>query len=126
MISQKRSSRGWFGRPFVHDDRRAVGERAVDDVAVPRHPADVGGAPVDVVFLEIENPACVERRAEQIAGRRVQHALGFAGRAAGVEDEERMLAVERLRGAIGVGVGDQLVPPEIAPRLHVDLLCCSD
>ena len=63
--------------------------------------------------------------AEQIAGRRVQHALGFAGRAAGVEDEERMFAVERLGGAIGGGVGHQFVPPEIAARLHVDLLIAA-
>ena len=66
-----------------------------------------------------------QRRAEQIAGGRVQDALGFAGRAAGVEDEERMLAVERLGRAIGRGVGHQLVPPEIAARLHVDRLIAA-
>ena len=36
-------------RALVHHDGGTVGERSVDDVAVARHPADVGRAPVDVV-----------------------------------------------------------------------------
>ena len=36
------------GRALVEDARRAVAQRPVDDVAVTRDPADVGGAPVDV------------------------------------------------------------------------------
>ena len=113
-------------RAFVHDRRGAVGQRAVDDVAVPGHPADVGRTPVDVVLAAGRRPICgVSDDAEQVAGRGVQNALGFAGRAAGVEDEERMFAVERLGGAIGRGVGHQLVPPEVAARLHVDLLIAA-
>ena len=50
---------GQLGRPFVHDGGGAVGERAVDDVAVAGHPADVGRAPVGVVFLEVEDPPVV-------------------------------------------------------------------
>ena len=46
---------GEVGRAFVHHDARAIRERAVDDVAVAGDPADVGGAPVDVVFVQIEN-----------------------------------------------------------------------
>ena len=57
---------GLVRRAFVHEDRRAVRERAVDDVAVAGDPADVGGAPVDVVLLEIEDvlatSACVPSR----------------------------------------------------------------
>src|SRR5206468_4289322 len=41
-------------RPFVHDHRGAVRERAVDDIAVTGDPADVGSAPKHVVFLQIE------------------------------------------------------------------------
>ena len=44
------------GRSLVQDARGAVAERPVDDVAVPRHPADVGGAPVDVLLgLQVED-----------------------------------------------------------------------
>ena len=39
---------GRVGRALVHHRRGAVGERAVDDVAVAGDPADVGRAPVDV------------------------------------------------------------------------------
>ena len=49
------------GRAFVHHDRRAVGQRSVHDVAVPGDPADVGGAPVDVVFLADRRPASSSR-----------------------------------------------------------------
>ena len=54
-----------------------------------------------------------------VAGRGVLDALGFAGRAAGVEDEQRRFAVQRRGGAIGRGLGHQLVPPVVAARLHV-------
>ena len=56
MISHQRSRSGVVGRALVHDRGGAVGERPVDDVAVPGHPADVGRAPVDVgVRLEVED-----------------------------------------------------------------------
>src|SRR6516162_4821268 len=111
--------------PFVHYDSGAVGERAVNDVAVPGDPADVGGAPESVVFLEVEDPAVRQGSPNQIAGGRMQYPLGFSGRAAGVEDVKRMLAVERLCGADGGRVGHQLVPPQIAARFHVDLLIAA-
>ena len=69
---------GPVGRPLVHHAGRAVGERAVDQVGVPGHPADVGRAPVGVVVLEVEDPLGGERRAEEVAAGRVQDALGLA------------------------------------------------
>ena len=47
--------------------------------------------------------------------------LGFAGRAGGVEDIERMLGVERLGRAIVAGLGHQLVPPVVAAFVPCDL-----
>ena len=47
---------------LVQDPGRRVGERAVDDVAVAGHPADVGGAPVHVVGLDVEDRVVAERR----------------------------------------------------------------
>ena len=49
-------------RAFVHQHRRAVGERAVDDVAVPGDPADVRRAPVHVLVAQIEDPLASSRR----------------------------------------------------------------
>ena len=79
------------GRAFVHHRRGAVHERAVDDVAVAGDPADVGGAPVDVVVAQIEDQARRVLRLHRVAARRVDHALGLAGGARRVEDEQRVL-----------------------------------
>ena len=43
------------GRAFVHQAGRAVLQRAINDVAVAGHPADIGRAPVDVLILQIED-----------------------------------------------------------------------
>jgi hypothetical protein len=50
---------GVSGAPSYITTVVAVGERAVDDVAVAGDPADVGGAPVDVVSLRSKTHLCV-------------------------------------------------------------------
>ena len=88
-------------RALVHDRRRAVGERPVDDVGVPGDPADVGRAPVDVlVGLEVEDRLVGVRDLREVAAGRVQDALRLGGRARRVEDEQRVLGVERLGRAL--------------------------
>ena len=106
------------GRALVHHRGRAVGERPVDDVAVAGDPADVGRAPVDVVVLEVEDELVGGRDAGQIAAGRVLDALRLGRRARGVEDEQRILGVHRLRRALGVGVGEQVVPEAVAALGH--------
>ena len=66
----------------------------------PGDPADVGRAPEDVGRLVVEHPLHGEHRPQQVAAGGVLHALGLAGRARGVEDEQRMLGVDpgRLAG----------------------------
>src|SRR5205823_6485631 len=103
----------------------AVGERTVDDVTVPGHPADVGRTPVDVFFTQVENPFMGQSTAEQVAGGRVQDALGFPCRAAGVEDVQRMFAVEWLGGTVGGSVRHQVVPPQVAAGLHIHFLIAA-
>ena len=46
---------GEIGGALVHEAGGAVGQRAIDDVAVAGDPADVGGAPIDVLVAEIED-----------------------------------------------------------------------
>ena len=60
--------------------------------------------------------------ADQIAAGGVQNALRFSGRAAGVENVKRMLAIERDRRAIGVDVFELAMPPDIAAFLDVNLV----
>ena len=111
---------GKVRRAFVHQAGGAVLQRAVNDVAVPGDPADVGRAPVSVFFLQIEHPLGGQVGAHRIAAGGVHNALRLAGRSGGVEDVERMLGVERLGRALVGGVGHQLVPPVVAAGLHVD------
>jgi hypothetical protein len=76
-------------------------------------PADVGGAPVDVLVAQIEDQARGVLRAHGVAGRRMDHALRLAGGARGVEDEQRVLGVERLRFMpVGLLV-DHVVPLDV-------------
>ena len=110
---------GGIGRPFVHDGGGAVGERAVDDVAVPGDPADVGGAPVDVVLAQVEDVLGRQVRAQQVAAGRVHDPLRLPGRPRGVEDEERMLGRQARRGALRGDPLHLLVPPDVPPRLHL-------
>ena len=86
-------------RALVHDAGRAVAERPVDDVAVPGHPADVGGAPVDRVGLDVEDVVVRGRDADEVAARRVRDPLRLGGRARGVEQVEEVLGVHRLARA---------------------------
>ncbi len=84
---------------------RAVGQRAVDDVAVPGDPADVGGAPEHVgLRLEVEDVEVGERGLGEVAAGGVEDALRLPGGARGVEDEQRVLGLDRDR-LVHVGRG---------------------
>src|SRR3712207_8037628 len=52
-------------------------------------------------------------RSEHVAGGAVEHALRLSGAAGGVEDEERVLALDGRRLAVGRGVLHQVVPPVV-------------
>ena len=120
------------GDALEHQRDRAVGERAIDDVAVPGHPADVRRAPVDVAVMVVEHVLVGERGVNQVAAGGVQHALGFAGRARGIEDEQRVLGVHRfglarLRcqvhqrpGLVVASVGHGYVHAGVAEHQHFD------
>ena len=60
-------------------------------------PADVGGAPVDVFFFEIEDPFGGEVGADGISAGGVHDAFRLAGGARGVEDVERMFGSRAAR-----------------------------
>ncbi len=102
MISKWRCSSGEAGGALVDDLGDAVGQRAVDDVGVAGDPADVGGAPVHVgLGFDVEHVVVGVGDLGQVAAGGVHDALGLAGGARGVEQEQRMLGVERLRGVLG-------------------------
>ena len=73
---------------LVDDAGGAVAQRRVDNVAVSGHPADVRGAPIDRVGLDIEDVVVGRCRADQVSGSGVDDALGLGGGAAGIEQVE--------------------------------------
>src|SRR4051794_37986926 len=60
-------------RALVDHSSRRIGEWTVHDVGMSRDPANVGSGPVNVVVLEIKNPAMSHRGLQQIAGCRVEN-----------------------------------------------------
>ncbi|KAF5036627.1 hypothetical protein DSECCO2_573070 [anaerobic digester metagenome] len=91
-------------RPLGDDDGRADGERAVDDITVAGDPAGVGGAPEDVVLLDVEDALRRVVGPDHVASARVHDPLRRPGRAARIEDEERVFRVHHLRRAVGRGL----------------------
>src|SRR5690349_2768981 len=70
-----------------HHARSAHRERAVDDISVTGNPADVGGAPEDVVRFVIENPLEGRSGPGRVTAGGVDDALRLPRRARRVEDE---------------------------------------
>ena len=75
---------------LVHDRGRAMNQRAVDDVAVADHPADVGAAPPHLAGLDAVEVEHRPFQRDQMAAIVAHHALRHAGGAGGVENVERI------------------------------------
>ncbi|MNV18867.1 hypothetical protein D3C71_1097050 [compost metagenome] len=113
-------------RHAFEDQRRgAVGQRTVDNVAVPRDPADVGGAPEHFAVAVIEHVLEGHRRLQQVAAGGVQHAFGFAGAAGGVEDEQRVFGVHRFGRAVVADVAQRLVIPDVPAFNPAHFILCT-
>ena len=111
-----------IGRALVENARGTVRERPVDDVAVAGDPPDVGGAPIDIgLGLQVENCPVCEGNLGQVATSGVHDPLRAGRRARGVQQEKQVLGVHRLRGAVRVLAGHQLVPPMVSPLLHDEI-----
>src|SRR5690606_11413508 len=80
--------------------------------------ADVGGAPEDVIGLDVEGVVHRHRRLQQITTRRVLHALRLAGGTGGVQDVQRMFGLDPVRLAAFALPFDDVVHPAVAPLDH--------
>lgn len=104
------------GRGFEQEGGSAVQQWTVDDVGVTCDPTDIGHACVDIACFRViiedvfDGGGC----AEQVACGGVDHALGRAGRARGVQEEHRVFCVHAHRRAVRAGVRTQFVPPLVA------------
>ena len=105
-------------RTLVHHRGRPVSQRAVDDIAVAGDPANIGGAPVNVILFQVENPLGGGLRPQQIPRRAMDNPLGLARGAAGIQQKQQILAVHRLRRAGSGLIPHQIVPPDIPSGGH--------
>src|SRR5882762_2233738 len=80
---------------FVEDAGCGERHRAVNDVGMAGDPADVGHAQVDVFGMNVLVILGGAGDVGEVASGAVLAALGFAGRAAGVHQEERSFGVQR-------------------------------
>ncbi len=112
------------GRPvwhaFKHQRGGAAGQRAVQQVAVTGDPAHIGGAPVDIARMIIKDVFEGSRRIHQVAAGSVQHAFRLAGRAGGIEDEQRVFGVHFHRFMLVIRFFNQIAPPQVTTFLPVD------
>src|SRR2546426_6350178 len=70
---------------LVHNSRRTIRQRTINDIAVAGHPADVGGAPKDVFITNVENILHGRVNTDEITASGMQNPLWFPGGTAGIE-----------------------------------------
>ena len=107
--------------PFEHQGGGAAGQWAVQQIAMAGDPAHVGGAPINIARMVVENVFKGGGRIDQIAAGGVQHPFRFTGGAGGIEDEQRIFGVHFDGPVFGAGVRNQVAPPQIAAFLPVDI-----
>ncbi len=108
---------------FKHYARCSVAERTINNIAVACDPSDVRGAEMDVLRLAVEYPLERQVCIQHIAAGGMQHSFRLAGGAGRIKNEQRILGIHPLRLTIvrDVRVVHEVMPPEVALRLHVDI-----
>ncbi len=102
-------------RALVDDLGGAIGERPVNDVRVAGDPADIGCAPIHIgLGLDVEDVVVGVGRLREVPTGGMHDALGLASGSRCVEQEQRVLGVERFRGVLGRRHLDGFVPPQVA------------
>ncbi len=111
----------WVRRyPFKKQGRRPRTQWAVNDVAVPRNPADVRGAEVNLAWLVLKHIDKGVCRPDHVARTGMHHSLGLPGATTGIQNEQEVLRLHFHSGK-GSGLGRKyFVVPHIAAFLHGD------
>ena len=114
--------RGWpVWYAFEHQRRRAAGQRAVQQIAMTGDPAHVGGTPVDVALMVVEDVFKGGRGIHQITAGGVQHALRLTGGTGGIKDKQRVFRVHLGWLVLVAGFFHQVVPPQVAAFVPFDV-----
>ena len=96
---------GVGGDALEHECGSAVSQRTVHNVAMSGYPAHVGGAPVDITGVVVKHQFMGQRGVYQVASGAMHHALGLAGGARGVENEQRIFGIHFLGRAFRARCG---------------------
>lgn len=110
---------GW--RTLKHNGGHAEQQRSIYDIGVAGNPTNVTTAEVTVAVVDVKDMLAGQGGAQQVAGCGVHDALGLAGRARSIKQEERILRVHDLGGNVAGPLLELLVPPDIASLLHGDV-----
>src|SRR2546425_2172411 len=70
---------------LIHYTRRPISQGTIDNVRVACYPSDIGGTPVDILILDIEDPLVSRRYANQIAGSRMHDPFRLSSSAGRVQ-----------------------------------------
>src|SRR6266487_1601830 len=79
---------------LVHNSRRTIRQRTVNDIAVAGDPADVRSAPKNVFITNVEDILHGRVNADEVTASGVQNSFRLPGGAARIEKVKRMLAIE--------------------------------
>ena len=110
---------------FVHKDCGSGRQWTIDNIAVSGNPTAIGCAPENVIVAVVEDPLKGSLDVQVVSSGRVQDAFGFPGGTAGIKNKQWSFTIELLSLAIRTGLCDRLVPPNVAPRLHVDFVATA-
>ena len=116
---------GVGGNTFEHQRDAAIGQRAVDDIAVACDPTHVSGTPVDVAIMVIEGHFVCQRGICQVATCSVHNALGLTSRTGCVQNEQRVFCVHLGRRAVGARLGCHGVVVEVTTVNPCGLTACA-
>ncbi len=86
------------GRAFGDEGGDAIGEAGGDEIALPGDPARIGDNIHDIAGAGIEGDLHGVRDSGRVAAVHMDHALGLSGGARGVDEEHRIVCVERAAG----------------------------
>ena len=106
--------KSWVRRhTFKHDCSRPIGQRAINDIGVPRDPTNICSTPVHIVGLTLKHIFKGVSGVNHIAPTSVYHPFWFSRRARSVEDKQRIFTVHHFSWAIVIDFFQLFMPPFI-------------
>src|SRR5262249_38401900 len=107
-------------RSFIHHHGRTGSERPIDRITVTRHPANIRGAPVDIVLFQIEYPLHCSQGMSEISADSMDDSFCFAVCSGSRERVQSRLGVQAGRLAVAAFPRHCVMPPEVAPFQDAD------